>query len=37
MYQIELFVNGERDYALISGPTGPLVFVVSCHVQCPLQ
>ena len=27
MYQIELFVNGERDYALISGPTGPLVYV----------
>lgn len=25
MYQLELFMKGERDYALISGPTGPLV------------
>ncbi|KAI0093547.1 glycosyltransferase family 58 protein [Irpex rosettiformis] len=26
MYQLELYMKGERDYALISGPTGPLVY-----------
>ncbi|EKM55481.1 glycosyltransferase family 58 protein [Phanerochaete carnosa HHB-10118-sp] len=26
MYQLELYLKGERDYALISGPTGPLVY-----------
>lgn len=25
VYQLELYLQGERDYALISGPTGPLV------------
>ena len=25
MYQLELYLKGERDYALIAGPTGPLV------------
>lgn len=27
MYQLELYMKGERDYALIAGPTGPLVYV----------
>ncbi|KAJ8462660.1 hypothetical protein ONZ51_g10758 [Trametes cubensis] len=26
MYQLELYLKGERDYALISGPTGPIVY-----------
>ncbi|OCH95035.1 glycosyltransferase family 58 protein [Obba rivulosa] len=26
MFQTELYLNGERDYALISGPTGPIVY-----------
>ncbi|GJE95191.1 glycosyltransferase family 58 protein [Phanerochaete sordida] len=26
IYQLELYLKGERDYALISGPTGPLVY-----------
>ncbi|KAL4253867.1 Dol-P-Man:Man(5)GlcNAc(2)-PP-Dol alpha-1,3-mannosyltransferase [Abortiporus biennis] len=26
MYQLELYLKGEKDYALISGPTGPLVY-----------
>ncbi|KAI0341804.1 glycosyltransferase family 58 protein [Trametopsis cervina] len=26
MYQLELYMKGERDYAFISGPTGPLVY-----------
>ncbi|EMD38437.1 glycosyltransferase family 58 protein [Gelatoporia subvermispora B] len=26
MYQTELYLEGERDYALISGPTGPIVY-----------
>ncbi|KAI0692396.1 mannosyltransferase [Cytidiella melzeri] len=26
MYQLELYMKGERDYALITGPTGPLVY-----------
>lgn len=25
MYQLELYIEGERDYSMISGPTGPLV------------
>ena len=27
MYQVELYIKGERDYAAIEGPTGPLVYV----------
>ena len=27
MYQLELYLKGEHDYALISGPTGPIVYV----------
>lgn len=27
IYQLELYLKGERNYAEISGPTGPLVFV----------
>ncbi|KAI0636819.1 mannosyltransferase [Trametes polyzona] len=26
MYQLELYLKGERDYALITGPTGPIVY-----------
>ncbi|KAL1944589.1 hypothetical protein VTO73DRAFT_3019 [Trametes versicolor] len=26
MYQLELYMKGERDYALITGPTGPIVY-----------
>ncbi|CCL98442.1 uncharacterized protein FIBRA_00439 [Fibroporia radiculosa] len=26
IYQLELYLKGERDYALISGPTGPIVY-----------
>ncbi|CAL1704948.1 unnamed protein product [Somion occarium] len=26
MYQVELYMKGERDYASIEGPTGPLVY-----------
>ncbi|KAK7693659.1 hypothetical protein QCA50_003228 [Cerrena zonata] len=26
MYQVELYIKGERDYAAIEGPTGPLVY-----------
>ncbi|GBE82042.1 mannosyltransferase [Sparassis latifolia] len=26
IYQLELYMKGERDYALISGPTGPIVY-----------
>ncbi|OBZ75976.1 putative Dol-P-Man:Man(5)GlcNAc(2)-PP-Dol alpha-1,3-mannosyltransferase [Grifola frondosa] len=26
MYQLELYLKGERDYSLISGPTGPIVY-----------
>lgn len=33
MYQIELYVKGERDYAFISGPTGPLVYVLVQHIR----
>ena len=29
MYQLEVYTKGELDYALISGPTGPLVYVGS--------
>ena len=25
--QLELYLKGERDYALITGPTGPIVYV----------
>ena len=27
MIQLELYMKGERDYALITGPTGPIVYV----------
>ncbi|KAI0709420.1 glycosyltransferase family 58 protein [Earliella scabrosa] len=26
MFQLELYLKGERDYALITGPTGPIVY-----------
>ncbi|KZV63205.1 glycosyltransferase family 58 protein [Peniophora sp. CONT] len=26
MYQVQLYIKGERDYSQISGPTGPLVY-----------
>ncbi|TFY65484.1 hypothetical protein EVJ58_g1958 [Rhodofomes roseus] len=26
IYQLELYLKGERDYSLISGPTGPIVY-----------
>ncbi|KAI0780777.1 mannosyltransferase [Trametes elegans] len=26
VYQLELYLKGERDYALITGPTGPIVY-----------
>ena len=29
MYQLELYMKGERDYSLITGPTGPIVYVSS--------
>lgn len=32
MYQLELYLKGERDYALITGPTGPIVCVM-CSVR----
>ena len=28
MYQVQLYIKGERDYSKISGPTGPLVCVL---------
>ena len=31
MYQVELYIKGERNYANISGPTGPLVSVRLCR------
>ncbi|CDO72863.1 hypothetical protein BN946_scf185002.g48 [Trametes cinnabarina] len=34
MYQLELYLKGERDYALISGPTGPIVYVASACCPC---
>ena len=32
MEQVELYLAGERDYALIKGGTGPLWYV--SHVEC---
>ena len=29
MILLELYIKGERDYALITGPTGPIVYVVA--------
>ncbi|EPT06103.1 hypothetical protein FOMPIDRAFT_42557, partial [Fomitopsis schrenkii] len=26
IYQLELYLKGERDYSLITGPTGPIVY-----------
>ena len=35
MYQVELYIKGERDYAAIEGPTGPLVYVFDQNsLQC---
>lgn len=32
MHQVKVYLDGERDYSAISGPTGPLVSVVLCEV-----
>lgn len=40
MLQLELYLSGERDYALITGPTGPIVYVskrIHIHSRCLLK
>ena len=38
MYHLELYILGERNYSLIDGPTGALVWVLPCRgLMCNAQ
>lgn len=38
MRQIDVYITGELDYSMLKGPSGPLVYALSCfharHIPC---